>query len=219
MHSSHDITRAADLVLTDRLQRAVRSPFERRAAAARPLCFPCMCRTERCYRCMLPKSALRSAQRAGTLDLACPVCDQHGDENGPHTKRGRHSSHVAAFAATVWALYPRAVIVWDWNCVVNDSKMSIDATVLSGHGCAQFEVDGGVHFEHNLANRTRKDVLKDEYICEQKLPVLRLHYRDQNSWVKYIVKHVTSTEPGVQYTQAYQECLQGDELQQRVMKL
>lgn len=95
MHSSHDITRAADLVLTDRLQRAVRSPFERRAAAARPLCFPCMCRTERCYRCMLPKSALRSAQRAGTLDLACPVCDQHMGTKTGHTRSGAGTRHMS----------------------------------------------------------------------------------------------------------------------------
>lgn len=219
MHNIQDITRAADEVITDRLQRAVRSPFERRPAAARPRCFPCMCHTRRCYRCMLPKSALRSAQRSGTLALVCPVCTVHADENGRSRKRARHSSHVAAFAAAVWARYPRAVIVWDWNCLVSDSKMSIDATVLSGHGCAQFEVDGGVHFEDNLANRRQQDAVKDQYICEQKLPVLRLHYSDQALWDKYIVKHVTSPQLGVQYTQAYQECLRGDELQQRVMKL
>lgn len=211
-HRSDDVRAAADHVLTAALKRALPAAFPR----DNYLCFPCTCQSTRCFRCMQLSSAVRTAQRAGVLDMACPVCDA---ENDGSNKRGRSSKHVKAFADAVWQCFPSAAIIWDWNCLQAAPRMSIDATVLCGQGCAQFEIDSGIHFQHNLVNRSRNDEVKDTLICQQQLCVLRLHFRDQERWKQYIVKHVNHPQPNIQYTQAFMECLRGESNQNRIMQL
>lgn len=127
--------------------------------------------------------------------MSCPACDQRADENGEISRRGRSSALVKTFAAAVWQSFPSASIIWDWNCLRGAPRMSIDATVICGQGCAQFEIDSGIHFQNNLVNRQRSDDSKDIYICQQQLCVLRLHFRDQDRWNEYIVKHVNHPQP------------------------
>ena len=159
---------------------------------------------------------MKCSQKAGVYVMVCPGCARKDEDSG---KSGRQSSHVQAFADAVWDAHRDATIIWDWNCIANDSRSSIDATVICGQGCVQFEIDGAGHFLNNLTNRKREDELKDQFLNEQGLCVLRLHFRDQDRWGQYIERHLCTARPMTQYTESYKECLMGDQWADRIMKL
>lgn len=147
--------RAADHTLTAELKTALPTLFKQEAH--RYMCFPCGCATGYCFRVMRIDSAMKSLQRRGRLRLPCPLCDQNSGDAGT----GRSSSHVTAFAAIVRDSAPTAKIIWDWNCILASTRMSIDATVWCGQRCAQFEIDGSNHFVNNLTSRQESDAEKD----------------------------------------------------------
>lgn len=209
------VRRAADSSLTDTLRLAFPAVF---APSKAYLCFRCGCNGGKCLRVLQENSAKRSMQRNGHLKLSCPQCAD-GAQNGQNCSKPRSSGHVHAFAKAVWSLVPDAQIIWDWNCVLADARMSVDATVMHGHRCSQYEIDGAHHFSDRLANRASIDSRKDAYMTQQGLCVLRLHYRDQNSWVRYIEQHIRQPKPFVQYTKSYKHCLCGESEQDRVLTL
>ena len=208
MHTDDWLMRA----LERELPRACAHLTVSRDVRRRVHCFACTCSSKKCFRCMQQHSAIKAYDRAHCYKMICPNCVDGGGI-------GRASSHVRAFSAAVWQVFPTACIVWDWNCLKHDSSVSIDATVLSGHGCAQYEIDGSGHFFDNLTNRQTKDETKDKLINDQQLCVLRLHFRDQEQWAEYIKMHMYTRRPCVQYTRSYLQCLRGEKAADMIMQL
>lgn len=122
-----------------------------------------------------------------------------------------HSQHVQTFAHSVYALNEHARIVWDWKCFEGDNKTSIDATVLSGVGgllwCACFEIDGSVHFFDNLTGRKDTDAAKDQKMIDRRWGLMRLHYKDQDLWHRYIRLHLIKHHTGLRLTDSYVHCM------------
>lgn len=100
--------------------------------------------------------------------------------------------------------------------------MSLDATVLCGLGttqlwCVSFEIDGAVHFRQGLTHRRQEDAEKDALILAGNTMLMRLHFKDQHVWQKYIRFHIIQARQGVSYTDSYIHCLMGDEAAESII--
>ena len=100
--------------------------------------------------------------------------------------------------------------------------MSIDATVLCGFGgahiwCSSFEIDGAGHFKQSLTDRNEEDKQKDKLLNASNEPVMRLHYRDQHAWERYIYMHITQPRSGISYTESYLDCLRGEKESEMIL--
>lgn len=90
--------------------------------------------------------------------------------------------------------------------------MSIDATVLCGwRWCANFEIDGPVHFHERLCIRTGNDAEKEMLLLNSGWGLMRLHYRDANLWGSYVKHHVMRAAPRVLCTESYEQYLMGEQ--------
>ena len=216
---SRDIRRGADAALTAELKRALPALFAHESPKSVYMCFPCRCGDKMCHRVMLLDSAMKSAQRKRHTRLPCSLCDQNQVISPGEARNPSASSHVEVFAGIVKQKFPDAKVIWEWNCIAADTSMSIDATVLCGYGCAQFEIDGSTHFSDKIANRSELDKTKDGYMCQQRLCVLRLHHKDQDEWAEYIEQHIKHPQQLVHYTKSYWHCLQAETGRHRVLTL
>lgn len=90
--------------------------------------------------------------------------------------------------------------------------MSIDATVLCGwRWCANFEIDGPVHFHERLCIRRGNDAEKETLLLNSGWGLMRLHYRDANLWGSYVKHHVMRAAPRVLCTESYEQYLMGEQ--------
>lgn len=100
--------------------------------------------------------------------------------------------------------------------------MSLDATVLCGLGttqpwCVSFEIDGSVHFRQGLTQRRQQDADKDALLLAGNCMLMRLHFKDQHVWDRYIRFHIMQARPGVRYTDSYIHCLMGEEAAESIV--
>lgn len=187
----------ADRELTEQLKRIAPDRFVQRAN--NPLtAYRCECNSGYCYKIL----RLRTIQKRSMAPrLRCPACQECAT----------HSTHVRVFAETVRTVNNNIRIVWDWKCFVGDAHRSIDATVLCGLGagswCACFEIDGSVHFSANLTSRKDCDIEKDQQIETRRWGLMRLHYKDEDVWHKYIKLHLLKPNTGICYTDSYVHCM------------
>lgn len=107
-------------------------------------------------------------------------------------------------------IYPAALIFWDWHCLPGRPKMSIDATVMHGHRCTCFEIDGKQHFNAKGCERKTEDVQKDEIMTISGYGLMRLHYKDIDDWEQYIRYHMSRPVSRIQCTPSYRDYMVGD---------
>lgn len=150
--------------------------------------YPCECGFATCYKVLLRRTVQK---RTNTSRLQCPC---HGD------KPARGSSLVQVFMQKLLMLDSQAIVIWDSNTVPDNPKMSIDATVISGGKCAQFEIDGAHHF---LVDNQDVDARKNMAMTRAGRGLMRLHYKDQPEWGKYIAAQLRSPSTTVQGTASY----------------
>ena len=163
------------------------------------IAYQCDCGSGYCYKVLRLRTMQASCE---TSRLLCPA---------HQLECATVSDHVKAFAQSAYAINNHCRIVWDWKCFEGDKHMSIDATVLSGMGgllwCACFEIDGSTHFHHNLTAREDPDEAKDQRMIQRRWGLMRLHYKDQDVWHKYIILHLMKHHPGLRLTDSYVHCM------------
>lgn len=175
----------------------------------RLICYRCDCNTGYCFKVMRDKTVQKASKKSR---FHCPA---HGESQ-------RSSTHVAAFADILQAMDCNLRVVWDWACVPANHRMSIDATVLCGVGgvhvwCSSFEIDGAGHFQQSLTDRAQRDKDKDKLLNASNEPVMRLHFRDQHVWNRYIKMHISQLHSGISYTESYIHCLRGEKESEMIL--
>lgn len=205
-----ELERKADSALAHALEGALPDLFAGPERASYR-CFPCKCPDTRCYRVLKIRSLQRQYQRPAPV-LECTAHGERG--NGRRT-----SEHMLEFARILWDYRPDAKVIWEWNCVLGSSRMSIDASVWCDHRCTLFEIDGAQHFSTCMTYRIDADGKKDNLLNEQGLCVMRLHVQDQPEWAKYVRHHLRCPKPGVQYSKFYAHCIDGEHYRDRIVRL
>lgn len=162
------------------------------------IAFRCDCNSGHCYKVMRYRTMQK---RSAASRLRCPA----------HQKCPTHSEHVENFAHIAIGLNSNIRFVWDMKCFPGDAHRSIDAIVLSGYGracwCSCFEIDGSIHFSANLTCRDDRDAQKDQKILDVGCGLMRLHYKDDDVWEKYISLHMLKPDTGLRYTDSYVHCM------------
>ena len=97
--------------------------------------------------------------------------------------------------------------------------MSIDVCMQSGAGWYLFELDGSGHFKSNFTRRNDTDVDKDAAMNRAGMGMMRLHYRDIEKWAAYTRLFMQSGSTCVKYTEAYRDCIAGEEYEDHVITL
>ena len=146
--------------------------------------------------------------RLATVRKSCDqsrfLCPAHDGENK------HHSQYVTKFLEALREVDQEAAVVWDWHCVPGDHRMSIDATVIHGDRCSNFEIDGPQHFNARACDRQRTDKNKDARLFTAGWGLMRLHYKDKEEWQHYIRHHMHKPEDTVQCTQSYEQYMVGE---------
>lgn len=171
------------------------------------LLFRCSCETRQCFKAVLIQSVLRSK----TLRPPCPT----------HQVARAGSKLAKAFANILFDIDSTARVVWDYHCVPDRPKMSIDVCMQSGARWHLFELDGSGHFYSNFTRRNDIDVQKDAAMNGAGMGMLRLHYRDQEKWPAYTREfmQLQSRPTCVKYTESYRDCIAGEVEEDDVIKL
>ena len=186
---------ASDPELTATLQHAFGHIFPIRKG--NPFsCYRCDCNIYTCYKVLLHRT---TKEKTGTSRLKCPC--HYSDADKPSAG----SSLVQRFMGELLKL--GAIVIWDSHCVPGNGSMSIDATVVCGHKCAQFEVDGSHHFNEEQQEKDRR---KNSLMNTAGRGLMRLHYKDINDWGKYIAGHMCDSATTVQCTASYRTWLTGE---------
>ena len=168
-------------------------------------CYRCDCGHKACHKVMRRSTVRKKADRSR---FQCPV---HVD--GYPT----NSSYVAIFAENMKRIDPTARIIWDWRCFPKRKNMSIDATVLHGHKCSNFEIDGEGHFNERECTREAPDHKKDIEVYNCGCGLMRLHYKDRYCWEKYIRHHLACPKGSMQCTPSYREFMDGHAYEPKVL--
>lgn len=121
-----------------------------------------------------------------------------------------YSKYATMFAEEVLKIDSTAAIVWDWHCVPENTFMSIDATVVHGHKCTRFELDGPQHFAEKECKRSSVDEKKDMILMKSGWDLLRLHHRDKDEWHQYIKRRMHGNADQVVCTASYKTYMAGD---------
>ena len=95
-----------------------------------------------------------------------------------------------------------AIVIWDSHSVPGNANMSIDATVLCGHKCVQYELDGSHHFNEN---QQEKDRYKNLLMMKAGRGLMRLNYNDIDEWDRYILGHMNGSATIVHCTASYKQ--------------
>jgi len=98
-------------------------------------CYRCECGFASCYKVMRLRTVQKPSPRSR---FQCPA---------HQTECSKHSKYVKQFVEEVLKIDSSAVIIWDWCCVPGSTHMSIDASVVHGQRCTNFEIDGPQHFK------------------------------------------------------------------------
>ena len=115
---------------------------------------------------------------------------------------------VQRFMRELLGLDHHVVVIWDSHSVPGNARMSIDATVVRGHRCVQFELDGSHHFTEEQQEKDRR---KNLLMIQARRSMMRLDYKDIDAWYKYIARHLLqSSAPAVYCTASYQTWLTGE---------
>lgn len=169
------------------------------------ICYRCDCNSGYCYKVM----RYRTVQKPSKTRFQCPA---HNNASA------KHSQYVQAFADTLERLDGNLRVIWDWACVPGNAHMSIDATVLCGWRCANFEIDGPVHFCDRQCIRSNSDAAKEELLLCNGWGLMRLHYMDVKVWGKYVKHHVMGAASCVLCTESYKQYFMGDHLSPRILR-
>lgn len=171
------------------------------------MCYRCDCGYHNCYKVLKLKTVHKATRRSRFL---CPA----------HQRRcSNYSKYVKHFAEAVLKVDSSAAIVWDWNCVPQNKRMSIDATVVHGDQCTSFEIDGPQHFNEKNCTRSDIDAQKDKMVMNCRWSLMRLHHKDKNDWHEYIKQHMHTSACKVVCTASYTNYLTGDHGEPTVIKL
>lgn len=88
--------------------------------------------------------------------------------------------------------------------------MSIDASVVHGQRCTNFEIDGPQHFKEKKCVRNYADTQKDVQLANAGWGVMRLHHKDKTEWQKYIKHQMHTGGRQLLCTESYKAYLIGD---------
>lgn len=157
-------------------------------------CFQCDCRSGNCYKVILRRTAQKKAKN---WRLTCPF----HDPDDP-----KASSLVTHFMQELMKFDSSARVIWDSSSVPGNRSMSIDATVLCGGRCVQFELDGRQHF---CDAQQETDERKNTCMTTAGHALMRLHSDDKSEWGKYIADQLQRPTKGVQCSASYRQWLGG----------
>lgn len=153
-------------------------------------CYHCDCKCPNCYKVLLRRTMLKPAKKSR---LTCPAHDPTD---------AKASSLITHFMEELMKIDCSARVIWDSNTVPGQPKKSIDATVVCGGRCVQFEVDGDQHFRGKQIETDRD---KNRALTAAGRGLLRLHYNDKSDWGKYIADHLKRPSTGVQGSASYKQ--------------
>lgn len=88
--------------------------------------------------------------------------------------------------------------------------MSIDASVVHGQKCTNFEIDGPQHFKAQKCLRNDADTQKDLKLTNAGWGAMRLHHKDKSEWHRYILHQMHTDGKKLLCTESYKPYLIGD---------
>lgn len=184
-----DITQALKKICPERFPESKTNPS---------LGYRCDCSHQACHKVMRRATVQKKSKRSR---FQCPA-HAPGHPN--------YSKYVRLFAAKIKKIDHHAKIIYDWRCIPRRKNMSIDATVLRGDKCTNFEIDGEHHFNEKECTRDELDEVKDREISELGCGLMRLHYKDRDQWEQYIRHHLASPQHSMQCTPSYAQYMVGN---------